>query len=102
MNLVNILVIPFLCNKVIAVLKVLRLILTLSILLSFETLLSLIRGKLSGCLFLKKTCKYGCRELRVIRKKSVELYDTKVAFERISKYVLVVTKRIIAVIALYL
>lgn len=35
-------------------------------------------------------------------KKSVELYNTKVAVERISKYVLVVTKRIIAVIALYL
>lgn len=36
------------------------------------------------------------------KKKSVELHNTKVAVERISKYVLVVTKRIIAVIALYL
>lgn len=48
----------------------------------------------------KKTRKCGCIKLRVIRKKSVELQNTKV--ERISKYVLVVTKRNIAVIALYL
>lgn len=33
---------------------------------------------------------------------SVDLQNTKVAVERISKYVLVVTKRILAVIALYL
>lgn len=36
------------------------------------------------------------------KKKSVELHNTKDTVERISKYVLVVTKRIIAVIALYL
>lgn len=73
MKLVNILVIPFLCNKVIAAVKVLRLIVTLNILLGFETLLFIIDwGKviqLSGFLKKKHTCKYGCRELRVIRKK---------------------------------
>lgn len=42
MNLVNILVIPFLCNKAIAVLKVLRLMLTLNILLGFKILLFII------------------------------------------------------------
>lgn len=57
-NLVNILVIPFLCNKVIAVLKILRLILTLNILLGFKTLLLLIGGKLSSYqVFLKKQTK---------------------------------------------
>lgn len=58
-NLVNILVIPFLCNKVIAVLKILRLILTLNLLLGFETLLFIIDwGKviqLSGFLKNKQT-----------------------------------------------
>lgn len=41
-NLVNILVILFLCNKAIAVFKVLRLILTLNIFLGFKTLVFII------------------------------------------------------------
>lgn len=43
-----------------------------------------------------------CKDKGYKEKKPVELHNTKVAVKRISKYVLVVTKRIIAVIALYL
>lgn len=43
-----------------------------------------------------------CKVKGYKEKKSVELHNTKVAVERIFTYVLVVTKRIIAVIALYL
>lgn len=67
MNLVNILVILFLCNKAIAVFKVLRLMLTLNILLGFKTLLFIIDW--GEVVRLKNTCKYGCVKLRVIRKK---------------------------------
>lgn len=50
---------------------------------------------------LRKTCRYENVKLRVIRKEPVGLHNTKAAVERMSQYVLVVTERIIAGVALY-